>query len=114
MQIHSLKIYYITSISKIIFYKRSSLFCIVKQHWVVFVGQFFFKTLSIPSSRVKQLGPPLQIGLNGCPKMLVYNYQTTQCNNPEEQRLPLQHGRSLKSHTVWQKILGSHSMVAED
>ena len=98
LQIHSLKSYYTMSILKIILYKRSSLFCIVNQHGICLPN--FWNTLSIPSSRAKQFGPPLHMGLTGCPKTLVYNYQPTQC----KQQPPLQHGRSLKSYTVWYKI----------
>ena len=45
------------SILKIRFYKRSSLFCIEKQHWVVFVN--FFKNPIDRFSQVKIAWPSL-------------------------------------------------------
>ena len=41
---------------------------------------------------------PLIIRLIGCPKTLVTIYQSVLCNNPEDLKPQLHHGRSMKSH----------------
>jgi hypothetical protein len=111
MQINSLKSYYIMSTLKIVMYERSSLFWVVTQRWLVFVCRYLEHPIH-PIFKSKPAWPPLKMRPRGCPTTLVYNYKPILCNNKEE-RAPLQHGRNLKYHKVWYKILGSHSSIAE-
>jgi hypothetical protein len=58
----------------------------------------FQDSVSIPSSSVKQ---SMEVKPIGCAEVSGNRYQHMLCNNPEEQRPHLNHGRSLTSHTFF-------------
>ena len=67
----------------------------------------FRDSLSVPPSRVKRSEKNfswtawhLKMGPLGCPETSVNNYQPKLCNFPEERKLQLQRGESLKSRNL--------------
>ena len=79
--------------------------CAVLGYCAAFSGNSlltFCDNLSVPSSRHKKfldswISWPLKMGLIHSPEMSAKNYSYRLCNDPEECRCHLLHGRSLKS-----------------
>jgi hypothetical protein len=97
---------------------RSSLFWNVTHHRLV-VSYCCFKTMSVPSSRVKTAWL-LKKGLIGCPRMSVHNFQSMLCKIPEEQGSRMHCVGSLKPCETasayincWWQSLSSRSLVLQ-
>jgi uncharacterized protein Usg len=74
----------------------------------------FCNTPLIPSSMVKQLGPSLADGIDKMSQNTGIQLPTNSVKQPRRAITSTKHGRSPKSHRVWYKIWGSHSMGAQD